>query len=176
MSILIAKRYVKALLDGKDNDSIKSLSKELNEIASAFSDDKFKTILSAIDITTKEKEDLIISLVDKCSDTTKNLVKLLGANGRLEIIDTISCELDKELADLTNVYTGVIYTNNELAADYVKSLEEKFSSKFDVSLTLAQNVCDYDGIKVDIEGLGIEVGFSKDRLKSQLKDYILKAV
>ena len=176
MSILIAKRYVKALLEGKDNDSIKSLSAELNEIATAYGDDKFKTILSAIDVTTKEKEDLIVSFASNCSDATKNLIKLLGANGRLEILDTIASELDKELADLTNVYTGVIYTNNELEADYVKSLEEKFSSKFDVSLSLAQNICDYDGIKVDIEGLGIEVGFSKDRLKSQLKDYILKAV
>ena len=39
-----------------------------------------------------------------------------------------------------------------------------------------QNVCDYDGIKVDIDGLGVEISFSKDRLKSQLIDHILKAV
>ncbi len=176
MSILIAKRYVKALLDGKEAKEVKTLAKELNEIASAYGDEKFKAILSAIDVTTKEKEDLLISFVKKCSKPTENLIKLLGANGRLDILKTISNELDKELADLTNTYTGVIYTNKKLAASYVKSLEEKFSSKFDVSLKLAQNVCDYDGIKVDIDGLGLEVGFSKDRLKSQLKDYILKAV
>ena len=74
---------------------------------------------------------------------------------------------------------GTIYDpangiNGEVRDLYIA--DGKFSSKFDVSLKLAQNVCDYDGIKVDIEGLGLEVGFSKDRLKSQLKDYILKAV
>lgn len=176
MSVLIAKRYVKALLDGKDNETISALSKELSVISSAFSDDKFMMILGSIEVSTKDKEELLLSFVDSCSDATKNLIKLLGANGRLDIIKTISCELDKELADLTNTYTGIIYTNNKLADDYVKSLEEKFASKFDVSLTLVQNICDYDGIKVDIEGLGVEVGFSKDRLKSQLKDHILKAV
>ncbi len=176
MSVLIAKRYVKALLEGKDSEAVTTLSNELSQIASAFSDDKFKMILSSIDVSAKDKEELVISFVDNCSETTKNLIKLLGANGRLDIIGTISCELSKKLADLTNTYTGVVYTNNELAADYIKSLEDKFAAKFGVSLTLAQNVCDYDGIKVDIEGLGVEVGFSKDRLKSQLKDHILKAV
>ena len=45
-----------------------------------------------------------------------------------------------------------------------------------LALQLTQNICDYDGIKVDIDGLGVEVGFSKERLKSQLIHHILKAV
>ena len=48
--------------------------------------------------------------------------------------------------------------------------------KNDVKLSLSQNVGDYDGIKVDIDGLGVEISFSKDRLRAQLIDHILKAV
>ena len=67
-------------------------------------------------------------------------------------------------------------TGQELSNDYVSSIEEQFSKKFDVKLSLSQNIGDYDGIKVDIDGLGVEISFSKDRLKSQLIDHILKAV
>ncbi|MFY4842872.1 F0F1 ATP synthase subunit delta, partial [Aliarcobacter butzleri] len=45
-----------------------------------------------------------------------------------------------------------------------------------VKVSLSHNVCEYDGIKVGIDGLGGEISFSKDRLKSQLIDHILKAV
>ena len=31
--------------------------------------------------------------------------------------------------------------------DYVSSIEEQFSKKFDVKLSLSQSVCEYDGIK-----------------------------
>jgi F-type H+-transporting ATPase subunit delta len=61
------------------------------------------------------------------------------------------------------------------AAD-VKSIEGEFSKKFDVKLSLSQNVCDYDGIKVDIDGLGVEISFSTERLRTQMIDHILKAV
>ena len=77
---------------------------------------------------------------------------------------------------MNNSYTGVIYTNQELSYDSVVSIADQFSRKFNVALSLSQNICDYDGIKVDIDGLGVEISFSKDRLKTQLVDHILKAV
>ena len=77
---------------------------------------------------------------------------------------------------MENSYEGVVYTNNALSDQYINSIAEQFSKKFDVKLTLTQNVCDYDGIKVDIDGLGVEISFSKDRLKSQMINHILKAV
>jgi len=77
---------------------------------------------------------------------------------------------------LNNSYEGVGYTNVELDSSDLSSIQEKFAKKFDITLALTQNICDYDGIKVDIEGLGVEIGFSKDRFKSQMIEHILKAV
>ena len=101
---------------------------------------------------------------------------MLGTNKRLDLIPDIVTELESKIAKMNNTYTGVVYTNKELSTDYVSSIEKQFSDKFDVKLTLSQNVCDYDGIKVDIDSLGVEISFSKQRLKSQMIDHILKAV
>jgi F-type H+-transporting ATPase subunit delta len=176
MKDLIAKRYVKALLEGRDVASTTAVLKELTEISSAYADDKFIAIITSSEVNSDKKVELINSLVDGCSDATSNLVKLLGSNKRLDIIPFIVKELNTQIAALNNTFTGVVYTNSELGNEYISSIEEKFSKKFDVNLTLTQNVCDYDGIKVDIEGLGVEISFSKQRLKSQMIDHILKAV
>jgi F-type H+-transporting ATPase subunit delta len=176
MNDLIAKRYVKALLDGKDVTTATSICNELSEISKAFADEKFISIISSIEVKESQKVDLIISLVDNISDTTKNLIKLLGSKKRLEIIPFIVAELKANVGAMENSYEGVVYTNSTLSDQYINSIAEQFSKKFDVKLSLTQNVCDYDGIKVDIDGLGVEISFSKDRLKSQMINHILKAV
>ena len=173
---LVAKRYVKAIMSDRDNESLNSVYDELKTISSAYNNDKFISIISSIDVKNNDKVEFVLSLLDSCGDTTINLIKLLGDKKRLNIIPEIVNVLEKELAVINNSYAGVIYTNKELNADDVEKLNSQFSKKFNVNLELAQNICDYDGIKVDIDGLGVEIGFSKERLKSQMIDHILKAV
>ncbi len=173
---LVAKRYVKALMSQRDNASLGSVCNELTQIASAFNDEKFISIISSTDVDVDKKIDLMLSFVDNASESVVNLVKLLGEKKRLEIIPEIVKGLNKELAVLNNSYTGIVYTNKELNSTDMDKLNEQFSKKFNVNLELSQNVCDYDGIKVDIDGLGCEIAFSKERLKSQMIDHILKAV
>jgi F-type H+-transporting ATPase subunit delta len=177
MNDLVAKRYVKALVDGRDSNAITAISNKLNVISSAFADEKFNSIVSSSEVAVASKVDLIISLVESVKDgALSNFIKLLGEKRRLPLLPLIAKELSSQIAKMNNSYVGVVYTNQELSNDYVSSIEEQFSKKFDVKLSLSQNVCDYDGIKVDIDGLGIEISFSKERLKSQLIDHILKAV
>ncbi len=176
MSNLIAKRYVKALIEGKEISELESIGQNLNSVKAAFTDDKFNSILSSPEVCVDKKVELVVSMIETASDSVVNFIKLLGEKRRLNLLPNIASELNEEIAKLQNVYTGIVYTNENLSDDYVKSIEEKFSAKFNVSLSLSQNVCDYDGIKVDIDGLGVEISFSKERLRSQLIDHILKAV
>ena len=176
MNDLVAKRYVKALVEGRDTKSIEAVAKNLNVISTAFADEKFNSIVSSPEVSDSQKVELVVSLVKKADATLTNLVKLLGEKRRLTLLPNIANELNVQLAKLNNKYVGVIFTNQELSKDYVSSIEAQFSKKFDVNLSLSQNVCDYDGIKVDIDGLGVEISFSKERLKSQMIDHILKAV
>jgi len=176
MSDLIAKRYVKALLDGRDNKAVTTVSKNINTISEAFADEKFNSIVSSPEVSDSQKVELVLSFVKKADETLTNLVKLLGEKRRLALLPSIASELNVQIAKMNNTYVGVVYTNQELSSNDVSSIEAQFSKKFDVNLSLSQNVCDYDGIKVDIDGLGVEISFSKDRLRSQMIDHILKAV
>lgn len=173
---LVAKRYVKALMADRDNGELNSIYNELCSISSAFSDDKFVLIVSSTEVSVEKKIELLLSFVENCSDTTTNLIKLLGSKKRLEIIPSIVKTLNKELAVINNKFEGVVYTNKELPSSQLQNLNDQFAKKFDVDLTLTQNICDYNGVKVDIDGLGVEVSFSKERLKSQMVEHILKAV
>lgn len=173
---LVAKRYVKAIMIDSNNKSLTTVFNELNTISNAFLSDKFVSIINSTEISVESKIDLILSFLKRVSKKTSNLIKLLGEKKRLDIIPDIVNILGNELAVLNNSYKGIIYTNVKLSTQEVVKLNKQFSAKFDVNLKLTQNVCDYDGIKVDIDGLGIEVGFSKDRLKVQLIEHILKAV
>ena len=176
MNDLIAKRYVKALLSDRNIDSSITIYNGLKTISSAFSEDKFLSIITSSEVKMEAKVELVLSFLDNCENDLKNLVKLLGTKKRLEIIPDITSELESQIAKMNNTYTGIVYCNKELSTDYVSTIEKKFSEKFNVQLSLSQNVCDYDGIKVDIDSLGVEISFSKDRLKSQMIDHILKAV
>lgn len=55
-------------------------------------------------------------------------------------------------------------------------MEENFSKKFNSKIKLDGSKSDYNGVKVELDDLGVEVNFSIDRLKSQMSEYILKAI
>lgn len=176
MNDLVAKRYVKALIVDRDVNSVSALSENLNVIASAFANDRFNSIVTSPEVTDGQKIELVISFLESADNTLVNFIKLLGEKRRLDLIPQIAKELKVQLAKMNGTYTGVVYTNSELSSDYISSIEAQFSKKFNVNLSLSQNLCDYDGIKVDIDGLGVEISFSKERFKSQMIDHILKAV
>jgi F-type H+-transporting ATPase subunit delta len=172
---LVAKRYVKALMS-KDSDNLSAIYDELKTISNVYNSEKFKLILSSTSISTEDKVNLILSFVPNCNQITTNLIKLLGENKRLDIIPHIAKELKYEISVLKNQYDGIVYTNKELSNDEMNKIESQFAKKFNITLTLTQNICNYDGVKVEVNGLGYEVGFAKSRLKAQMIDYILKAI
>jgi F-type H+-transporting ATPase subunit delta len=176
MSILIAKKYVKALTKDSDISKLSQINEDLKLISTAYANDKFKEIIASVDVKANEKVDLINSFIQSQNSTLTNLVKLLSDNKRLNIIPTISSELDKEVSKLTNSYVGVIYSNEKLEDDYVSKLEADFAKKFECKLSLINEICDYDGIKVSIDGLGVEISFAKNIFKAQMIEHILQAV
>jgi F-type H+-transporting ATPase subunit delta len=176
MSELVAKRYVKALIADRQTYDIQNIYNELKTISTAFASQKFNMIVGTSEVAVDSKIELVLSFVDNISQTTANLIRLLAQKKRLTLIPTITKELEGTLAKMTNTYSGVVYTNSPLSDYDLMRINQQFASKFNVNLSLAQNICDYDGIKVDIEGLGCEISFSKDRLRSQMIEHILKAV
>jgi len=172
----VSKKYVKALVSLYDNDGLQELYTKLREVSLAYSSQKLKTILYSNDIANDKKVEFLLSLIDNPDEKTQNLFKLLASYNRLELLPSICDELEYQVAKLTNVHSGTVFSNLDLSEDKVEEIAKKLSSKFNTNINLGVKRSDYNGIKVEVDTLGIEVAFSTDRLKDQLKTYILKSI
>jgi F-type H+-transporting ATPase subunit delta len=84
--------------------------------------------------------------------------------------------LNKELQKVSNQYEGVVKSANPLDDAALSDLEETLQKYTGATVKLTQEKSDLDGIRVAVDDLGIEVNFSKQRVKEQLIDFIKKSL
>ena len=162
MEELIAKRYIKALKSNSDLESMKSVTTIFSALAESFRNDKFVKIIDSPNIDVKDKSKILLDAVKEAnSNKVNNFIKLLVENKRINIIPAIANELKKDLAKSTKNYEGVIYSDTDIDTKLIEDLSAGLSKKFDSKIFLASVKNDFNGIKVDVEGLGIEINFSK---------------
>jgi len=65
MNDLVAKRYVKALLDGRDIASATAIYDDLKSISSAFAEEKFISIIASSEVKNSDKVNLLFHLLKK---------------------------------------------------------------------------------------------------------------
>jgi len=177
MEELIAKKYIKALTQGADIDTVKNMTIVFSAIAESFDNIKFTEIINNPNIATSEKLSILLDAVKAVdSDTINNFIKLLVENKRINIIPAIAQELEKTVASVTKTYEGTIYSDSDIDANVVSELSSGLSKRFDSTISLNTVKNDFTGIKVDVDSLGIEINFSKDRIDSQIIDHIIKAI
>jgi len=177
MEELIAKRYIKALKSDFDLETVQNISSVFDALADSFKDDKFVSIVGNPEVNAKDKAEILLEAVRPAnSDKVNNLIKLLVENKRVSIIPAIAKELKKDIANTTKTYEGVIYSDSEIDAKVIDQLAQGLSKKFDSTITFSFQKNDFNGIKVEVEGLGIEINFSKDRIDSQIINHIIKAI
>ncbi|AII15301.1 ATP synthase, F1 complex, delta subunit [Campylobacter iguaniorum] len=176
MKEVVAKKYVKALIASLNSDEFDRVESALVTLASAFKIEKLKVILDSPDIDGAKKANFVYSLLDNGSDKIRSFISLLGDNKRLALIPEISKEFSYQKSIRDNAFTGLISGSFELNQNQQAQLEEKFSSKFGSKIDFEKIKNDYNGIKIELDDLGVEVSFSIDRLKAQMSEYILKAI
>ncbi len=176
MDRVIAKRYVKALVSTLDDDSLSSASDSLRDLTSAFLSPKFRDIINSSDVLNDKIEEFILSIANSSDEKLINFLKLLIANKRVADIPAISKELDRELAFKKGEFDGLLISNFKVNDSDLRDIESKISAKLKSKINLENRVTDYPGLKVEIDDLGVEVGLSTDRLKSQLAEHILRAI
>ncbi len=177
MEELIAKRYIKALKNSSDIDALKNMSEIFSVIAESFKDQKFLQIIKNPDISQKDKSDILLDAVKSVeSKEVENLIKLLAEHNRLTIIPAIAEVIRKDLANTSKTYTGIVYSDSEIDAKVMTDLGNGLGNKFGSNISLEFVKNDFDGIKVDVEDLGIEINFSKTRINSQIIEHIVKAI
>ncbi len=176
MEELIAKRYVKALLEVISTEQKITYSQVLNSIASLFNDKSISNKINSPLISSDKKVSFILDGVEDIDSSFINFIKILGENDRLNLIPTIAKSLNRELQQESNEYSGIVISSNELNSDDIKKLEDSLKSYTGSTIKLTQSQSDLDGIKVTVDDLGIEVNFSKQRVKEQLIDFITKSL
>lgn len=176
MKEIIAKKYIKALLANTNDSQLEDLKRYFTDLSSAFTLDKFKNIINSPSIPSKDKFDFVLSLVDNPNPSFINLLKLLSDSKRFDIIPELADEFFKQKSIKDRVYTGIVTSSCGLSQDEIALLEKKFSEKFSSTIKLESQVSDYNGVKVELNDLGYEISFSLDRLRSQMSEYILKAI
>ncbi|MBE2984413.1 F0F1 ATP synthase subunit delta [Campylobacter sp. RM9344] len=176
MNEAVTKKYVKAILGNLNANDLEKFVANLAEISAAFGVEKFRNIINLPTLKSMQKVEFILSLVNNPSQNFVNFIKLLGSNKRLEIIPAVLAEIKAQQAKLNNIYNGNVVGNFNINDDQLKSLEENFSKRFDAKVKLEGENSDYNGIKIELDSLGVEVNFSIDRLKAQLSEHILKAI
>lgn len=177
MEELIAKRYVKALKEGNDIASMQTMSDVFAVLSDSFKDKKFVNVVTNPNVTKEDKTTILLEAVKPAnSEKLNNFVKLLVQNGRISVIPAISAVLKKDIANSTKTYEGTVYSDSELDAQVISNLGGGLSKKFDSTIALNFVKNDFNGIKVTVEGLGVEINFSKDRISNQIIEHIIKAI
>ncbi len=177
MDMLIAKRYVKALVEAVGDKKVSAATKTLEKISKAFEEEKFAQVMISPEVKKSQKEELVLAVAgQKCDRKIVNFVKVLGEHGRLGLIPEIVRQLQKELQRRANRYEGVVESSVKLDKKLISELESSLSKYVDATVVLRSVKSKSDGIKVVIEDLGLEASFSKERIASDMINHILKAL
>ena len=175
MEELIAKRYATAL--SSVSKDIKGIAGVLNVLTEVISTDEVKTALTSPIVSAEKKTEMILSTLGKDADTTLvNFIKILGENKRLDLIPAIAKVLNADLQKESNKYEGVLKSSKKLGKEELDKLEKTLEKYTGSKIQLTQEKTDLDGLRVSVDDLGIEVNFSKERVKEQLIDFIKKSL
>lgn len=177
MEELIAKKYIKALSFNSDIESMENTTTIFSTLAKSFEDSKFRAVMTNPNVSSKDKESILLDSVKAAnSQKVNNLLKLLVENKRIAVIPAIAIELQKKMANLTKNYKGVVSSNSVVEESLLQSLSLGLGQKYGAKITLKSVQNDFNGVKVEVEGLGVEISFSKDRIQNQIIEHIIKAI
>jgi len=177
MEELIAKRYIKALKQSSDAQTMENMTVVFSVLAESFDDAKFIQIIDNPMVSKEQKLEILLAAVKPAeSETINTLVKLLVEKNRTSIIPALAEGMRKDMANTSKTYSGVVYSDSDLDAKVIQDLSSGLSRKFDSNISLDFIKDNFNGIKVDVEDLGVEINFSKTRINNQIIEHIIKAI
>ncbi len=175
MEELIAKRYAQAL--SSVTKDLKPILIVLNTLSEVIDNIDIKLILTSPIISNNEKTEMILSSLGKKVDGSLiNLIKILGEHSRLDLIPAITKVLNSDQQRIANRYEGVVKSSSRLDNRTLSNLEKTLKEYTGSIIKLSQEKMDLEGVGVSVDDLGIEVNFSKERVKEQLIDFIKKSL
>ena len=173
---LIAKKYVKALKSAMSVEELQQTLEYLEIVSQLFQNREIRDILISPEVPEEKKAELLIDALKIENPKLVNFFKLLAQKRRIALLPVLAKELRRELALIQKKFDGCVYSEFELSEDELKKIENALEKRVDGDINLTQCGRDYDGIKVEVDIIGIEIDFSKSKIKKQLIESILKAI
>ena len=173
MEELIAKRYAKALMELSDSKSLQKDVMVLKALSSSMREKSINELVISPLISNDKKFEVVVEpLKNKMSDKLYKLLSVMSSHGRLSLIPKLSEYLEYEIKRAENSYEGVISSDGTVKRGEIAKLEKRLSEYTGATIKLVNSGNKIDGIKVEVEDLGIELSYSKDRVKADLLAFI----
>jgi len=172
----VSKKYTKALSGTQSDTELQQSYDSLCNISSALKISKFQDILASKDISIEQKASLISEISGSKDIKLANLISLLLKAGRVEIIPAIAEEIRELLAAKSGKAAGKAIASFDVDATDLTTISKALSSKLHREIELSFEKTDtahFNGIKVEIDDLGVEVEINKDALKKSVIAHIL---
>ncbi|MEY4504892.1 MAG: synthase, complex, delta subunit [Pseudomonadota bacterium] len=178
----LSKRYSKALIESYKGDSAKlqAAYDSLLKINQAFSIGKFRDIQSLGNVDKNAKAELIKAVADNNDEYFQRFLVLLINEGRLTLSDAIAEEVRLFLTSKSGVYSGVCYSTFEISENDRNQIAQAVSTKVGKKIELHGDTLsktnEFDGIKVEIKDLNIEVKLNKPAIAKELIASVLQQI
>jgi len=177
MEKLIAKKYAKALMESGDEATLTARMDALEAVASALSDPRaHEMVLSPLVDKSQKAQVVLAGLGDDADPVLVKLVELMAQKNRLNLLPAMVEMIAFERKKASNRFEGIVYSDETLSDSAVKKLEASLETYSGATIALEQAQNDQPGLKVEVEDLGIELSFSRDKVKQALIDHIQKAL
>jgi F-type H+-transporting ATPase subunit delta len=177
MNELIAKRYAKALRELVSEKELPEQLRMLRALEASFADSKVEELVRSPLVRGTEKFRLLVEpLKENIDSRLYRLLEIMSEKGRLDLIPELAGILDFEIKRLQNRFDGTVEADSKLPKEKLAELENALEHYSGAKITLKQTGEKSDGLKVEVDDLGLELNVSKSRLKSELLDFIRRAL
>lgn len=176
MSFVLSKKYVDALTESFDDEALKEILENLENLKTLFKNQDFATLMNSPELSLNHKSEVLLKFITFQDKKFKNFLKILIKNKRITLLGEIVKALKARMLKKENISLAKLYTSYDLTESELASLKDKFSKKFDTNIELEVIKSDIGGLKVEFETLAYEINLSMESIKTKIKNYILKAI
>ena len=171
---MVVEKYAKALLLSLKEEEIVPTYEAIKKITSVVKNSKLILIIKSPLLSVEEKVKFLSQIVEYDNPKFLNFLRVILENKREDLLKEIYLNLYEKISFYFNTFNGKVEGN--INEDLLKEIENELSKKFDAKIKLSLKKSDIDGIKIFVDVLNVGVVINEEKIKSNLVDYILKAI
>lgn len=169
---ILSKKYSNALCDGAKREEVANYISILSSYKDVLASKECRSKILNPFITKEDKMAFF-----KCDDVkVTRVVEMLAEINHLDILTNIYEDVSLAYNKLIKKFKGVIHSKDGVNKSDITEIEKRLSKYLDKEIELEYVKDDYNGVKVVVDDLFLEVSFSLNKIRDSLVSHVLKAV